>query len=85
MDILHRYNKRDRRVSSVLLRDETILKNMRMENLVWIKPINLSWEHTLRRPCIGCIVDIRWYQDQNYVHIDSPKGQKIIWKNCYRK
>lgn len=84
MDICYRHNFRYKRIPSVLLQNSEILDVLRSSNFVWIKPVSLSWEQTLRNPILGCVLELLSYQNQNFVHIDSVQGKKLIWNNCYR-
>lgn len=85
MDILYRHNYRSVRMLTTMLQKNDILERLRMENLVWIRPVHHVWEYSLRNPVVGCIVDIRRYQDIGFVHVDSPAGRKLIRNMNFKK
>ena len=85
MDILYTHNLRNVRMPSSLLQRSDIQNMIRLQNLVWIHPVQIAWINSLRNPTMGCQVDMRRYPDFGYVHIDSKKGKNIIAKACYRK
>jgi len=84
MDILYKHNFRDNRIVSTLLQNESILNMVKSQNKVWVRPLKRSWENTLRNPILGCILELRTFQTEHSVHIDSPKAKKLIWNICYR-
>lgn len=83
MDIRYKHNFNEKRIPSILLRNQDVQARLRSSNLVWIRQVKNVWESRLRNPILGCIVEIRSYQDQYCVHMDSPKGKKLIWTNCF--
>lgn len=84
MDLQYEHDFRNKRVPSLLLQKEEFRNALREEHLVWIRPVRLDWTNTLRRPTLGCMLDVRSYRDINCVHMDSPKGQKLIRNVCFR-
>ena len=75
------YSKR--RLLSTDLQDPITLATLKNEGFGWIRRYNLHLDYVLRRPSVGCIVEITKAWDLGCVPIDSPAAKKLIRRICY--
>lgn len=72
------------RLESTELQNYTRYSILRERGYDWIRRYDgRRFESIVRRPTVGCIVEIFKQQYPGCVPIDSPKGQRLIHRICY--
>lgn len=66
-----------------LQRDDDTLEKLRLEGYKWIGRVRQPFQSMVRVPTIGCLVELAVYRQVGMVPIDSPQGQKLLWRQCY--
>jgi hypothetical protein len=71
------------RVSTLELQNKEILDNLKNQGFSWIRRYNRSFEHIVRDPTIGCIVELYTCRYPGCIPLNSPKANKLIHRVCY--
>lgn len=74
---------RTTRAWNLELRDPVKMAWMRANGYLWIRVLHRRWEHSVRQPTIGCIVELSVGQYPGSVPIDSVAGRRIINRLCW--
>lgn len=71
------------RAWSIELQDPVRLAWMRANGFAWIRPMHRRWELSVRRPTVGCIVELGVMRQVGMVPLDSAEGRRIIRRLCW--
>ncbi len=66
------------RISTRELQNPEIMQRVHEKGYAYIRKYERDFNSTLRRPTIGCIVEISYYRQVDSVPIYSRAGQKLI-------
>lgn len=73
-----------RRYHSSELQKKDLYNALLNSGFLWIRKYNeRSFEHTLRNPTLGCIVEVLKFPDVGCIPLDSYKARQLIRKLCY--
>ena len=73
-----------RRVYSLDLQDDITRKAYYDSGYKWVrKYTGRSFEHTLRNPTVGTMLEVFVHNDYACVPLYSRAAKKLIWKICY--
>jgi hypothetical protein len=59
------------------------LEKLRLQGYKWIGRVRQPFQSMVRVPTIGCLVELAVHRQIGMVPIDSPQGQKLLWRQCY--
>jgi hypothetical protein len=61
------------------LQDPGVLKFYRDQGFNWIRRVETkSYNHILRSPSVGCMVEIKTFPDVRCAHLDTQKARRLI-------
>jgi hypothetical protein len=60
-----------------------VMDEYKKKGLFYVRRRILSFRESLRNPTIGCHIELLRFQEPCSYHIDTVKGQKLIYKICY--
>lgn len=67
------------RLLNTALQDPAVLKFYRDEGFNWIRRVETkSYNHILRTPSAGCMVEIKTHPDIRCAHLDTRNARRLI-------
>jgi hypothetical protein len=73
---------RTRQEQSTSLQDPAYRKYLMDKGFLWVRPLVRPWRNTLREPTLGRLVEVVTCECRGAVPIQSPAGERIIWRLC---
>lgn len=67
---------------SSALQNPDYLDSLLEKGYAWIRPVKRPWRATLREPTVGRIVEVFVTEYPGTVPIQSPAGERLIWRLC---